>query len=91
MLVRLTGSFFDTYPRHDRLISINKRHTGKTNKEFNMRHDWNSLLSDDGNSLLSGDGNSLPSGDGNSLPSGDGNSLPSSDHRLLFRVIAVEA
>ena len=47
MLVRLTGSFFDTYPRHDRLISINKRHTGKTNKEFNMRHDWNSLLSHD--------------------------------------------
>lgn len=41
------GSFFATYPRHDRLISINKRHTGKTNKEFNLRHDWNSLISDD--------------------------------------------
>ena len=77
------GSFFTRYPRHDKLISINKRFTGKTNKEFNMRHDWNSLLSDDGNSL--------PRGDGNSLPRGDGNSLPSSDHRLLFRVIAVEA
>ena len=35
------------YPRHEQLISINKRHTGKTNKEFNLRHDWNSLLSDD--------------------------------------------
>jgi len=29
------------------LISINKRYTGTTNKEFNLRHDWNSLLSDD--------------------------------------------
>ena len=41
------GSFFARYPRHDKLISINKRFTGKTNKQFNMRHDWNSLLSDD--------------------------------------------
>ncbi|XP_038065609.1 FAD-dependent oxidoreductase domain-containing protein 2-like [Patiria miniata] len=42
-----SGVFFETYPRHRKLISINKRHTGKTNKEFNLRHDWNSLLSDD--------------------------------------------
>ena len=28
------------------LISINKRHTGKTNVEFNLRHDWNSLVTD---------------------------------------------
>ena len=35
------------YPRRRTLISINKRHTGETNSEFNMRHDWNSLLSDD--------------------------------------------
>ena len=41
-----TGSFFEQYPRHDTLISINKRHTGKTNVEFNMRHDWNSLVTD---------------------------------------------
>lgn len=41
------GSFFTVYPRHNKLISINKRHTGKTNKEFNLRHDWNSLISDD--------------------------------------------
>ena len=41
------GSFFRQYPRHRTLISLNKRHTGKTNKEFNLRHDWNSLLSDD--------------------------------------------
>ncbi|KAL4240447.1 FAD-dependent oxidoreductase domain-containing protein 2 [Mactra antiquata] len=43
----ISGNFFVQYPRHRKLISINKRHTGKTNKEFNMRHDWNSLLSDD--------------------------------------------
>ncbi|XP_078577252.1 FAD-dependent oxidoreductase domain-containing protein 2-like isoform X2 [Branchiostoma floridae x Branchiostoma japonicum] len=41
------GTFYKTYPRHRKLISINKRYTGKTNKEYNMRHDWNSLLSDD--------------------------------------------
>ncbi|XP_048812536.1 FAD-dependent oxidoreductase domain-containing protein 2 [Lagopus muta] len=39
------GSFFAIYPRHRKLISINKRHTGKSNSEFNLRHDWNSLLS----------------------------------------------
>ncbi|XP_066293105.1 FAD-dependent oxidoreductase domain-containing protein 2-like [Branchiostoma lanceolatum] len=41
------GTFYKQYPRHRKLISINKRNTGKTNKEFNWRHDWNSLLSDD--------------------------------------------
>ncbi|KAK3598860.1 hypothetical protein CHS0354_008608 [Potamilus streckersoni] len=43
----ISGDFFTLYPRHKTLISINKRNTGKTNKEFNLRHDWNSLLSDD--------------------------------------------
>ena len=43
-----TGSFFELYPRHDTLISINKRHTGKTNVEFNFRHDWNSLITEIG-------------------------------------------
>ncbi|XP_006890221.1 PREDICTED: FAD-dependent oxidoreductase domain-containing protein 2 [Elephantulus edwardii] len=41
------GSFFTRFPRHRKLISINKRHTGKVNAEFNLRHDWNSLLSHD--------------------------------------------
>ncbi|CAF1190191.1 unnamed protein product [Adineta ricciae] len=41
------GSFFVDYPRHRRLISINKRLTGERNRKFNYRHDWNSLLSDD--------------------------------------------
>lgn len=39
------GSFFNKYPRHRKLISINKIHTGSHNREFNLRHDWNSLLS----------------------------------------------
>ncbi|XP_069125707.1 FAD-dependent oxidoreductase domain-containing protein 2-like [Argopecten irradians] len=43
----ISGSFFEKYPRHGKLISINKRNTGSSNKEFNLRHDWNSLLSDD--------------------------------------------
>ena len=34
------GAFFTRYPVHRKLISINKRHTGRQNKEFNMRHDW---------------------------------------------------
>lgn len=38
------GSFFDEYPRHRRLISLNKRFTGRSSPEFNLRHDWNSLL-----------------------------------------------
>jgi hypothetical protein len=29
-----------------KLTSINKRHTGSNNKDFNLRHDWNSLLND---------------------------------------------
>lgn len=29
------------------MISINKRNTGEKNRKFNLRHDWNSLLSDD--------------------------------------------
>ncbi|XP_061567115.1 FAD-dependent oxidoreductase domain-containing protein 2 [Cololabis saira] len=40
------GSFFNKYPRHRKLISINKVYTGRRNREFNLRHDWNSLLSD---------------------------------------------
>lgn len=46
------GSFFYKYPRHRRLISINKIHTGSNNREFNLRHDWNSLLSDRGDLLF---------------------------------------
>jgi len=41
------GSFFTRYPRHRRLISINKPHTGSDDPELNLRLDWNSLLSED--------------------------------------------
>ncbi|WP_327026554.1 NAD(P)-binding domain-containing protein [Micromonospora sp. NBC_01739] len=41
------GTFFTTYPRHRQLISINKVWTGSDDPEFNLRADWNSLLSDD--------------------------------------------
>ena len=40
------GSFFARFPRQRRLISINKFNTGTDDKEFNLRHDWNSLLTD---------------------------------------------
>ena len=42
------GSFFDKYPHARQLISINKVHTGSDNKDFNLRHDWNSLINDEG-------------------------------------------
>lgn len=42
------GSFFQRFPRHRRLISINKRHTGYDDPEINLRWDWNSLLTEDG-------------------------------------------
>jgi len=41
------GTFFDVYPRHRRLISINKRFVGSNDPEFSLRHDWNSLLSNE--------------------------------------------
>jgi len=41
------GAFFAQFPRHRRLISINKVHTGYRDRETNLRWDWNSLLSDE--------------------------------------------
>lgn len=41
------GTFYRTFPRHRRMISINKPHTGWDDPELNLRMDWNSLLSDD--------------------------------------------
>ena len=41
------GSFFSKYPHTGKLISINKKYTGRDDPEFNLRHDWNSLLCDD--------------------------------------------
>jgi thioredoxin reductase len=41
-----SGSFFRHYPRHRRLISLNKVHAGDDDPEIALRWDWNSLLSD---------------------------------------------
>jgi thioredoxin reductase len=41
------GTFYRRFPRHRRMISINKPHTGWDDPEKNLRVDWNSLLSDD--------------------------------------------
>jgi thioredoxin reductase len=40
------GEFFKLFPRHRKLISINKVYTGVNNSETNLRWDWNSLLCD---------------------------------------------
>jgi thioredoxin reductase len=42
-----SGSFFHQYPHSGKLISINKKNTGSTDADFNLRHDWNSLLNDE--------------------------------------------
>ncbi|MFG0290563.1 MAG: NAD(P)-binding domain-containing protein [Rhodopirellula sp. JB044] len=41
------GTFLEKYPRHGKLLSINKVHTGYTDRESQLRYDWNSLLCDD--------------------------------------------
>lgn len=41
------GQFFTRFPRQRNLISINKVYTGTNDTEFNLRHDWNSLLNQD--------------------------------------------
>ena len=48
----VAGAFFQTQPRHRMLISLNKRFNGFPEHEFNMRHDWNSLLSEEGAPLF---------------------------------------
>lgn len=58
------GCFFETFPIHRKLISINKVYTGSTNPEFNLRHDWNSILTDDYSlNFSSFDQNFFPSAD----------------------------
>lgn len=41
------ASFFKVHPRHRKLLSINKIHNLYSEHDFNLRHDWNSLLSHD--------------------------------------------
>lgn len=47
------GTFFGTFPRHRKLISINKVYNGTDDPELNLRMDWNSLLSPDPHLLFS--------------------------------------
>lgn len=42
------GHFFRKFPIHRKLISINKVNNCFEEAEFNMRHDWNSLVGDKG-------------------------------------------
>ena len=49
---RAPGTFFRTFPRHRKLISINKVHNGTDDPELNLRMDWNSLLSPDDRMLF---------------------------------------
>lgn len=41
------GTFFEQYPRHETLLSINKVHTGYDDRDSQLRYDWNSLISDE--------------------------------------------
>ncbi|WP_404310663.1 NAD(P)-binding domain-containing protein [Neorhodopirellula lusitana] len=41
------GTFLEKYPRHGKLLSINKIHTGYTDRAAQLRYDWNSLLCDE--------------------------------------------
>lgn len=41
------GSFIAKYPHSRNMISLNKIFTGSSDPEFNLRHDWNSLLNDE--------------------------------------------
>jgi thioredoxin reductase len=43
------GAFFRSFPRHRRMISNNKKHTGWQDPKLNLRMEWNPLLCDDPN------------------------------------------
>ena len=47
------GSAFKRYPRHRKLLSINKIYCGYDERELQMRWDWNSLLGPDHDPLFS--------------------------------------
>jgi cation diffusion facilitator CzcD-associated flavoprotein CzcO len=46
------ASFFTHYPRHGTLISISKRFNWFPEADFNLRHDWNSLITHDSSHLF---------------------------------------
>lgn len=41
------GSIYEKIPHSNELLSINKKNNDSTNLDFNLRHDWNSLLNDE--------------------------------------------
>jgi len=45
------GSYFERYPRHRKLLSINKQYTGRDATDFNLRHDWNCLITHPGDEM----------------------------------------
>ena len=49
---KIPGAFYQKFPIHRTLLSINKKHTGYKDAEKNLRWDWNSLLSDDYGALF---------------------------------------
>jgi cation diffusion facilitator CzcD-associated flavoprotein CzcO len=49
---QVCGSSFNNFPLSGKLISINKRNTGSNVPDFNLRHDWNSLISDNPDLLM---------------------------------------
>ncbi|MEV4641685.1 NAD(P)/FAD-dependent oxidoreductase [Actinoplanes sp. NPDC049548] len=46
-----SGTYFEQYPRHRKLLSINKQYTGREATDFNLRHDWNCLLTHPGEEM----------------------------------------
>lgn len=46
------GAFFEKFPRHRTLLSINKQHTLRSATDFNLRHDWNCLLTYPGEEMF---------------------------------------
>src|SRR5690606_34149745 len=57
------GEFFRTFPRHRKLISINKVHTGTSDAQLAMRWDWNSLHSSHGGTFAEFSEEYFPSAD----------------------------
>jgi thioredoxin reductase len=41
------GAFYDKFPHSGKLVSYNKVYTGNENYEYNLRTDWNSLVSEE--------------------------------------------
>ena len=71
MLERASGpaSFFEAFPRWRQLISINKAATGRGELDANLRHDWNSLLSDSSHTAAAAAADAAATSSSSSSPS----------------------